>query len=56
MQKRFRELKNLFSLICGFQIQDSRFLFLVSEFRFTVLDSGFPFPGFRVAHLFIFIL
>jgi len=31
----FEDLKNLFSLICGF--------------RFFVLDSGFQFPGFRVA-------
>ena len=28
---------------------DSGFRFLVSEFRFPVPDSGFQFPGFRVA-------
>ena len=49
----FANMKNLFSLICGFRIPDSGFRFLVSGsdsgfwFRFPV--SGFRLPAFRVA-------
>ena len=42
MQNNIRELKNLFSLICGFRIPDSGFRIPVSGFRFLV--SGFRFP------------
>ena len=40
----FANLKNLFSLICGFRFQDSGV-----RFRILVSDSGLRFPGFRVA-------
>ena len=40
MLNDFRELKNLFSLICGFRIPDSGFWFPV-----PIPDSGFRFPG-----------
>ena len=44
MKISFANLKNLFTVICGFRIPDSGF-----RFRILVSDSGFRFPGFRVA-------
>ena len=56
----FANLKNLFSVICGFRFPDSGFRIPDSGFWFRILvsdsgfwfpipDSGFRFPGFRVA-------
>ena len=42
-KRTFANLKNLFSLICGFRIP-------VSDSGFWFPVSGFRFPGFRVAH------
>ena len=48
----FRELEEL--VFFDLWIPDSGFRFLVSGsdsgFRFLIPDSGFRFPGFRVAH------
>ena len=47
----FANLKNLFSVICGFRFPDSGFRIPVfdSGFWFPIPDSDFRFPGFRVA-------
>ena len=61
----FANLKNLFSLICGFRIPDSGFRipdsgFRIpvsdSGFRFPAPDSGFRFPAFRVARFFVVVV
>ena len=51
----FANLKNLFSLICGFRFPDSGFRILVSYSGFRIPDSGFrlriPVSGFRLLEL-----
>ena len=47
MQNNFCDFEEL--VLFNLWIPDSGFRILVSGFRFLILDSGFRFPGFRVA-------